>query len=120
MVIKVNLILLILIAMPIHHSIASEIQYPYFASPERKLSILEGYKKIKIGMESNEVKAVLGEPDEIRDLYEPKIKTGKKIGFTYWYLIQRVKSTGSQNEKNENLVRISFGLNGKAIRVDRW
>ena len=101
-------------------SFASEIKYPYFATPERVESIEVGYKKIKIGMDINEVKVILGEPDEIKDLYEPKIKKAKKIGFTYWYLIQRIKSVGSQNERNEKLVRVSFDLNGEVIGVDRW
>ncbi|MDH5258343.1 MAG: hypothetical protein OEX07_10045 [Gammaproteobacteria bacterium] len=103
-----------------NNSIASELKYPYFASPERAKSIQEGYKIIKIGMELNEVKEILGEPDEIQDLYEPKIKKPKKIGFTYWYIIQRTKRTGSQNKKNETLVRISFGLSGQVVKVDRW
>ena len=107
-------------ALLMNNSIASEIKYPYFATPERTESIEGGYKKIKTGMAVNEVKVILGEPDEIKDLYEPKIKTRKIIGFTYWYLIQRMKSTGSQNERNEKLVRISFNLNGEVTGVDRW
>ncbi|MDH5218269.1 MAG: DUF3862 domain-containing protein [Gammaproteobacteria bacterium] len=117
---KVNLIFLIFVALLMNDSISSEIQHPYFASPERVKTIQEGYKKIKTGMDINQVKEILGEPDEIKDLYEPKIKTSKIVGFTYWYLIQRIKSTGGQNERNEKLVRISFELNGAVIRVDRW
>ncbi len=110
---------LILLALCVKSVIASEIQYPYHATPERERAILEGYGNIKSGMNVNEVKKILGEPDEVRDLYEPNIKTGNKIGFTYWYLIQRIKGSGSQAEKNERLVRVSFGLDGKVNKVDR-
>ena len=117
---KVNLAFLIFMAFIMTKSIASEIKYPYFATPERAQLIEIGYKKIKLGMEINDIKDILGEPDEIKDLYEPRIKTGKIIGFTYWYLIQRMKNIGSQNERNEKLVRISFNLNGEVTGVDRW
>jgi hypothetical protein len=99
----------------------SEIKYPYYASPERKRNIVDGYQKIKTGIDANEVKRILGEPDEELDLYDPRnIKVGRKVGFTYWYLIQRVKDSGSQIEKDEKLVRVSFNLDGKVTHVDRW
>lgn len=99
---------------------AAEIAYPYYASPEREKTILTGYQNVKVGMSVGEVKKLLGEPDETHDLYEPNIKSGKKIGFTYWYLIQRIRNSGSQRERNEKLVRVSFGLDGKTTRIDKW
>ena len=111
---------LFLLALFLESAFASEFQYPYHASPEREQAILEGSGKVKSGMSVEEVKKILGEPDEVRDLHEPNIKSGKTIGFTYWYLIQRPKEPGSQVEKNEKLVRISFDSNGKVSRVDKW
>ena len=100
----------------------SEIKYPYYASPERKQAILGSYQKIQVGMDVNDVKKILGEPDEILPLYDPRdIKVGRKIGTTYWYLIQRVKGSGSSViDRDEKLVRVSFDLNEKVTHVDRW
>lgn len=71
-------------------------------------------------MNVENVKEILGEPDEVRGLYEPNKTARNPIGFTYWYLIQRLKESGSQAEKDEKLVRVFFGLNGKVNRVDKW
>jgi hypothetical protein len=84
------------------------ISYPYIASTERQKFITENYKKIKINQTEQEVKQILGTPDKVLPLYEPKIKNPKKIGFTFWYILQRLKENGSQNEKAEKLVRISI------------
>lgn len=82
-----------------NNTTATEIQYPYYASPERERTILEGYKRVTSGMSASEVKEILGEPDEIKDLYAPNITSTKKIGITCWYLIQRISNSGSQNDK---------------------
>ena len=100
--------------------LAMEIEYPYHATPEREQAILEGFTMVQPGMSIVQVKDILGEPDEVRDLYEPNKTATDPIGFTYWYLIQRLKESGSQAEKGEKLVRVSFGLNGKVSGVDKW
>ena len=110
----------VLIVVTLSHVYASDIVYPYHATVERRTSINKGFLKIKQGLTVREVVSILGEPDEIHELYEPKIKNGKKIGFTYWYLIQRIQPNGSHIEKNEKLVRVSFNLNGKVTEVVRW
>ena len=109
--------------------------YPYISSTERKKFITENYEKIQINQTEQEVKEILGTPDDILSLYEPKIKKPKKIGFTFWYILQRLKSrrpechglargylqeNGSQNERVEKIVRISFDLKGKVIAIDQW
>ena len=94
--------------------------YPYIASPERQEFITENYKKIKIGTTANEVKQILGSPDQILPLYEPKIKNASKIGHTFWYILQRLKESGSQKRREEKLVRVSFNLENKVIAIDHW
>ncbi len=116
---KYFLVLLLSVA-PIKLVTATDITYPYYATPERAKAINSGYHKIKIGLTVNEVVNIIGKPDEIHDLREPIKINGKKIGFTYWYLLQRIQENGSQNDKNERLVRVSFDLNGKVFRVDKW
>lgn len=115
-----NFLLPIFIVSGSGGSTKAGIEYPYHATPERRLAIVEGYKKIVLGMNTEEVEAIIGKPDEIRSLYEPMIKAPEQIGFTYWYIIQRIKESGSVSEKDEKLVRVSFDLDGTVIRVDRW
>ncbi len=91
--------------------------YPYVASKERVASITTNYKKIEKNMRVDEVKKILGEPDEIRELYEPIKKNGKLIGYTYWYIIYR---KDNNNTKDESLVRISFDLTKKVIDIVSW
>ncbi len=64
--------------------------------------------------------AVLGEPDEIRTLHEPKVKNGKIVGYTHWYIIRRLVKNGSAAQKQESLVRVSFDLDDRVSKVDAW
>jgi hypothetical protein len=94
--------------------------YPFQASQQRAATIRNGYRRITTGMSARDVKAILGDPDEVRALYEPVIRDGKLIGYTYWYVIRRLVRDGSVNEKKESLVRVSFELDDRVSRVDEW
>lgn len=94
--------------------------YPFAASAARATVIRENYPRVAAGMSPADVTAVLGEPDEVRPLYGPTVKAGKKIGYTYWYVIRRAVRHGSVNERQEALVRVSFGLDTRVIAVDHW
>jgi outer membrane protein assembly factor BamE (lipoprotein component of BamABCDE complex) len=94
--------------------------YPFAASPERAAAIQEKYNRVRVSMFPADVKAILGEPDEVRPLYETTTRNAKQIGYTYWYIVRRVTPSGSVNEKQEILVRISFDLNGRVTHVDHW
>lgn len=93
--------------------------YPYVADEYRKKQIIEGYNTISIGMTCDEVKNILGDPDEIYNLYKSKTAV-EEIGFTYWYILQRLQESGSVLEKEEHLVRINYDLNGIVIKKDKW
>ena len=71
-------------------------------------------------MTLQQVKRILGDPDEIRPLYELEIYKPKQIGYTHWYLIQRKIVKGSQNERDEKLVRVSYDLNWTVTHIDHW
>jgi len=100
--------------------INQNIQYPYAASPARANKITSEYKKVMVGMDAKEVIGLLGQPDETHPLYEPKIYKPNQIGFTHWYLIQRMKENGSVNEKKEILVRVSYDLQWQVKALDHW
>ena len=107
-------------------TVAADIQevlittYPYFASEQRANTIRDNYQRITAGMSPQEVAAIMGAPDEIRILYEPKIKRAKVIGYTQWYVIRRLTNSGSFNDKQEALVRLEYGLDDRVMRIDAW
>ncbi len=94
--------------------------YPFFASEERAKAIRGNYQRVTLGMSPKEVAAIIGAPDEVRTLYEPKIKRAKVIGYTHWYLIRRLVKHGSVNDQQEALVRVSYGLDDRVVSIDAW
>lgn len=94
--------------------------YPHIAGPERSAPIRAGYLRIKPDMSSADVRDILGEPDEIRPLYAPMAKHPKAIGQTCWYVLRRLVEHGSQSERQESAVRVSFDLHGVVTGVDAW
>ncbi|MBI5262780.1 MAG: hypothetical protein HY852_13290 [Bradyrhizobium sp.] len=94
--------------------------YPFFASVERAATIRSNFRRIGIGMSAAEVSAILGTPDEVRPLHEPRIRRPKTIGYSHWYVIRRMVGKGSANDKQESLVRIIYGLHDRVTAVDAW
>jgi len=113
-------IILMLILFPFSSVTEAELIYPYIASAERTKLIKGQFRNIKKGVSKAAVLKYLAEPDEILDLYEPKMYKPKVIGETYWYIIQRNSKSGSVIEKNEKLVRVSFNLKGQVTEVTHW
>lgn len=97
------------------------LEYPYYASKERASQIHSGIKKLVIGMPVNDVKNIMGAPDEIRNVFftPVKMKEGKPDGFSYFYIIQRKKPFGGIVEKNEKLYRVRFNANGILIAIEK-
>lgn len=94
--------------------------YPFIATPERAETIRRGLTNIYVGMSRPEAVAVLGEPDEVYPLYVPRHKHGKVIGYTQWYIAQRLVKNGSANQKQESLLRLTFSLSNKVSKIDSW
>ena len=98
-----------------------EIQsYPFIAKPERAALIRSQYKRVKTGMSSEDVQQLLGEPDEVRPVFEPRILNSRLIGYSHWYVIRRLAKSGSVNDKNEALVRVTYDRSDRVTRVDDW
>jgi len=93
-----------------------EIAYPYQAMPKREAAIRAGYPKIATGMTTQDIHRLMGKPDQVRVLYEPKIKNSKQIGWTHWYLIRRER----EQDVTEKIVRVSVDLDGRVTKVDHW
>lgn len=114
---KIKLIILILIGTIVTDA---KISYPYIATQTRASQILDHWKQIQVKMTSAEVTKLLGEPDETLQLFEPLAKKPKVIGKTLWFIIQRLSEKGSQSEKSEKVVRVSFDLHDRVTSVDHW
>ncbi|OGV45588.1 MAG: hypothetical protein A2017_12305 [Lentisphaerae bacterium GWF2_44_16] len=97
------------------------IKYPYHASPEKEKNIIENAKKILNGMSSENVKKILGEPDEINQTYSTpeEMRSKSPSGFSYIYLIQRMKELGTISQRNERLLRVYFDKDGRVSRTER-
>ncbi len=98
----------------------SGLSYPYIASPERADHIMTNFQAVQKGHSEEAVLKLLLTPDEVHELYEPLKKNPKAIGKTYWYIIKRMQAEGSQTDKDESVVRVSFDLIGRVISVDHW
>jgi hypothetical protein len=94
--------------------------YPFVASAERASLIRTRYKDLRPAMEVAEVRSILGEPDEIRPWHDPNMRSTKIAGHTYWYVLRRLVPDGSDSERQEALVRIRFGLDGKVASIVQW
>ncbi len=97
-----------------------QIRYPYHASAERKEAIIKGLSHVKVGMSIEETVRVLGEADEITPLFEPDPIWGKQIGYSYWYLVQRLVESGSVEARAEKLLVLRTDLLKKVKTVDHW
>ena len=96
-----------------------KISYPYFASVHRKKEILDGVKRLHVGMHVNQVRKIMGVPDEINDTFR-FIKNGKEIGFSYQYLLQKKEEYGSVIERDEKLIKLMFGNDSKLQKIYDW
>ena len=99
---------------------SSGIKYPYYASEQRKTTILNGVKRLVVGMPRAEVVKIMGEPDEITKTYQTlgAMKKGQASGYSYVYLIQRKQELGSIVERQEKLYKLSFNLTDVLLRVE--
>ena len=109
--------ILLLIALLFSATVAFAITYPYLASPDRQAQIRHQYPRIKAGMTEKEVRALLGNPDVVSDLYE-HVKASKPVGSTLWYVVSQQKEHGSENEVLRKAVAIRLDMSGRVTRVD--
>jgi len=91
------------------------LEYPYVAPPARFLRILNRYREIQPGMGADDVVALLGSPDEIAPLYEPKKMNPKQIGHSYVYILSRPRPNAWPFDEKSVLVR--FDLTNKVTAV---
>lgn len=96
----------------IHH-----ISYPYQASPARILDIQRGRSLIQVGSSREQVEERLGQPDETRPLFEPRMFRPERIGTTYWYFTSK---TRADDLPTTTFIRITIDLNGSVVAIDTF
>jgi hypothetical protein len=96
------------------------IPLPYVASPERRSRILDHWREVMESMPEGQVVAILGEPDERLPLYEPIKKSPRQIGWTTWYILQRLSDVGSAANRGESCVRVTFDMACRVMKVEAW
>lgn len=94
--------------------------YPFHASAERAALIRDRHRDVRPGMALAEVRAVLGEPDEVRPAHDPNLRRARLIGHTWWYVVRRLVEDGSEADMREALVRVRFNLQAKVESVVAW
>jgi hypothetical protein len=97
-----------------------KLSYPYVASAHRKKEILDGVKRLHIGMHVDQVRKIMGNPDEINDTLKFIKGRSNRIGFSYQYLLQRKIEYGSVIERNEKLIKLMFGNDDKLQKIYDW
>ena len=94
--------------------------YPFISPPDKIAVIQSRYKEILKGMTAAQVKSILGEPDEVKPTFEPRIWNAKQTGYLYIYVTRRLVKNGSVNERQESLIRVTFDFNGLVVKVHQW
>lgn len=92
--------------------------HPYQAPAARVAALREGVRQVTQGMSAETVQSILGDPDEVRPRYEARVKHPRPVGHTYTYLLQRLRATGSEAERQEVLIRVSFDREGRVTEVE--
>lgn len=67
-------------------------------------------------MSEGDVTRTVGQPDEVRPLYEPRVKNGKQIGHTWWYVV----SADSLTDPKGSVLRVSLDQQGRVTSIDHW
>jgi hypothetical protein len=93
------------------------ITYPYVAGLERARQIRAGSPRIAIGASIAQVTEILGRPDEVHPLFEPKILRPRRIGTTYWYFLAKPVADGNTDVR---VVRVAFDLDDRVTAVAHW
>ncbi len=59
---------------------------------------------------------MVGQPDETRTLYESRVKNGKQIDQTWWYVV----SAASLTDPKGSVLRVSLDQEGQVTSIDHW
>lgn len=97
-----------------------KLTYPFHASESRANQIRGAHPKLVIGMPLENVRELLGEPDEINMFYasHEHMESSSPDGQSWVYLIQRVKPYGGLLDRQEISLKLRFDNNQRLSNIE--
>ena len=83
---------------------------------DRWARIVAHYEKIEAGMTQQEVRDILGQPDQSHSLFEPKMHNPRRIGSSWFYM----KEPKPESQRGDTEIVVHFDTSGKVTHVDSW
>ena len=93
--------------------------YPHNMKTSRVKTIRHGVSGVSVGDSRLDVEKMIGAPDELKHLYAPN-SPATQIGYTCWYVIKRDMKSGSVNQKNEDVIRLTYDFSNNLTSIDFW
>jgi hypothetical protein len=90
-----------------------EVYLPYQADAARSEQLITHMNMLALGQSTEEVRGLLGAPDEIEAVFKVGDRTEELEGFKYVYLFSREKSDEWGQAYNEKFLHLSFNLHGR-------
>jgi hypothetical protein len=95
-----------------------EVFLPYTADAARIAGIQKGWNELEPGQSIDEVRALIGAPDEIDAVFGKGERTDVMKCFQYTYLFDRAKADEWGKAYNERYIRLSFNLHGQLVSAN--
>lgn len=97
-----------------------EVFLPYQADEARVQSIQEGWNKLEPGQTMEEVRALIGAPDEIEAVFSKGERTEEIRCIQYAYIFKRSRSEEWGKAFDQSLIRLSFNLRGQLVSAQGY
>ena len=85
------------------------------AQDDRWAKVVANYEKIEPGMTQQEVRQILGQPDHIHPLFQPRKRNPRRIGSSWFYM-----KDPKPDSPGDTTVVVRLDTSGKVTRVDSW
>lgn len=97
-----------------------EVFLPYKADEARVQSIQKGWNKLEPGQSMEEVRALIGAPDEIEAVFTKGERTEEIRCIQYAYIFSRSRSEEWGKAYDESVIRLSFNLHGQLVSAQGY
>lgn len=97
-----------------------EVFLPYVADEARAQSIHRGWNKLEPGQSMEEVRALIGAPDEIEAVFSKGERTEEIRCIQYTYIFNRTRSEEWGKAYDQSLIRLSFNLRGQLVSAQGY
>ncbi|MFN8395111.1 MAG: hypothetical protein U0176_10720 [Bacteroidia bacterium] len=98
----------------------NEVFLPYQADQARIDGIHKGWNKLEPGQTIDEVRALIGAPDEIEAVFTKGERTEEIRCIQYAYIFSRSRSEEWGKAYDQSLIRLSFNLHGQLVSAQGY